>query len=127
MYNLTTVHDAVYWFYSPLSILPVMHIFNYMREKYDHVTILLMTMLLQLEREGHVNLTRYPSHLPLQRDFTSPFEPQVNNYNEQMNNSKGAQKIPEQYKNYATKLYNLWHERPEMPMPDRYIIGKTVA
>jgi hypothetical protein len=127
MYGLATVMDSVYWYYSPLSILPLLHIVNIMRDKQDHVTVLLVTMLLQLERQGYFNLSRFPSHQPLKRDYTAPFEQHVNHYHQEMNPVKFPEKIPEPYKGYAMKLYGLWHSRPEMPCPERYVIGRTVA
>jgi hypothetical protein len=127
MYNLPTVLDVVYEYCSPLGIAPVLKIIHHMREKYDHVTILLIIMLLQLEREGHISLSQYPGNLPLQCDYTSWFETQIDNYYEQMMNPKGGQKIPDNYKGYATKVHNLWHSRPEQSRPARYLIGKTLA
>jgi len=127
MYALPTVLDTVYAYYSPLGVSPVLHIVNYMREKYEHVMVLLVSMLLQLEREGLIDLNRYPSTLPLQRDYAYWFEQQADHYYEQMVNPKGGQKIPDNYKGYATRLHNLWYSRPEKPRPLRYLIGKTIS
>ena len=127
MYSLPTVHDSVYAYQSPLGIAPILHIINYMREKYDHVTVLLATMLLQLEHDGVLNLNDYPSHLPLQSDYTSWFDHQIEHYYEQMISPKSGQKIPDNYKGYATKIHTLWKSRPELSRPQRYIIGKTIS
>jgi|JI6StandDraft_1071083.scaffolds.fasta_scaffold19444_1 hypothetical protein len=127
MYALPTVLDIVYGFYSPLGISPVLYIINYMREKYEHVTVLLTSMILQLEQDGLLNLNSYPSNLPLERNYTSWMERQVDQYYEQMVNPKGGQKIPDNYKGYATRLHNLWYGRPELPHPQRYLIGKTIS
>jgi hypothetical protein len=127
MYALQTVQDVVYGYYSPLGIAPVLQIVNTMKEKHEHVMVLLITMLLQLEHDGVLDLNRYPSNIPLQREYTHWFEAQVDRYYEQMLAVKSGQKIPDHYKAYATRLHNLWYSRPELPQPQRYLIGKTLS
>lgn len=113
MYALPTILDLVYSYYSPLGMPPILHIVNYMREKFDHVTVLIVSMLLQLEHDGVIHLSDYPSSLPLQQDYTAWMDQFVTNYHEEMVSPKGSNRIiPDNYKGYATRLLRLWKTRP---------------
>jgi hypothetical protein len=64
-------------------------------------------MLLQLEKNGIINLSEYPAFLPLHCDYTFWFNTFIETYYGEMIKPHTG----DNYKIYAKRAYTLWKER----------------
>lgn len=60
-------------YYSPLGVIPFTTSIFHLKDKFEHITILLVIMMLELERDGLLDLRQLPSIEPLYSDYTHWF------------------------------------------------------
>lgn len=96
------------------------------KNKAQHVACLLISFLLQLESDGHVNnLDEYPSLFAFSNTYTFWFDEFIDNYYEETHRAF----IAKHYSEYGNRIRNLWENRPKRPYTQHqhYLIGKTIS
>jgi len=89
------------------------------------VAALLLSMLLQLESDGHiVNLQSYPAMEAFEKDYTHWFDEFIESYYEDTHRPYMAKN----YVEYGNRLKALWTERPKRDYEKLpfYLVGKTL-
>lgn len=70
-------------YYSPVRAQPILLQLVRFKSKAQHVAALLLSMLLQLESDGHiVNLQSYPAMEAFEKDYTHWFDEFIESYYE---------------------------------------------
>ena len=77
---MSAIDESVRLYYSPLGVSPLLETVFSLKDKYEHITILLITLLLELEKEGVVDLRLLPAVQPLFHDYTHWFGEYIGDY-----------------------------------------------
>lgn len=76
-----SLNEIAFNFKSALRCNPILQM-NLVMEKNQHISALLISMLLQLEKDGYISLNDYPPQTLLNEDYTSEWNQFVNSYYE---------------------------------------------
>lgn len=123
LYGMHSLNETAFNFKSPLRCHPILQM-NLMMEKNQHISALLISMLLQLEKDGVVSLNDYPPQNLLNDDYTSEWNQFVNGYYE--DNRKAYR--GSQYLEYGERIKELWSTRqPKPKLHKNWLIGATIG
>ena len=122
-YGLYSLRENIFTFKSAVRFDPLLHM-NLVMEKNQHISALLLSMLLQLEKDGYLSLNDYPPTTVNNEEYTSEFNSFVSSYYEESRRSyKGSH-----YVEYGERLRELWANRVAKPRLHRnWLVGSTTS
>jgi hypothetical protein len=122
LFGVYSLRESIFVYKSAVRYDPILQM-NLVQEKNQHISALLISMLLQLEKDGFISLNDYPSGNVMNEEYSSEFNQFVNSYYEESRRSyKGSN-----YIEYGERIKDLWSARQSKPRKHKNWLGGAIS